>query len=72
MRTGVDGTPTIIVNGKYRVGVTPDRGFDGMLATTNWLIAQERAAQGRAAAARQEGLIPPQDPGRAAQAALRF
>jgi len=48
MRAGVDGTPTIIVNGKYRVGVTPDHGFDGMLTTTNWLIAQERAA-GKAA-----------------------
>jgi thiol:disulfide interchange protein DsbA len=44
VRTGVDGTPTIIVNGKYRVSVTPDRGFDGMLATTSYLIAQERAA----------------------------
>ena len=44
MRTGVKATPTIIINGKYRVNVTPDRGFDGMLATTNYLIAQERAA----------------------------
>jgi len=44
MRSGVDGTPTIIVNGKYRVNVTPDRGFDGMLATTEYLVAQERAA----------------------------
>ena len=47
MRTGVDGTPTIIVNGKYRVSVTPDRGFEGMLATTDFLIAQERARQGK-------------------------
>jgi thiol:disulfide interchange protein DsbA len=45
MRTGVDGTPTIIVNGKYRVSVTPDHGFEGMLSTTNWLLAQERAAK---------------------------
>jgi thiol:disulfide interchange protein DsbA len=44
MRAGVDATPTIIINGKYRVGVTPDHGFDGMLATTSYLIAQERAA----------------------------
>ena len=44
LRTGVQSTPTIIVNGKYRVNVTPQRGFDGMLATTNWLIAKERAA----------------------------
>ena len=43
-RTGVQATPTIIINGKYRLNVTQDRGFDGMLATTNYLIAQERAA----------------------------
>jgi thiol:disulfide interchange protein DsbA len=45
LRAGVDGTPTIIINGKYRVGVTPDHGFDGMLTTTSWLIAKERAAK---------------------------
>ena len=44
LRTGVDSTPTIIINGKYRVSVTPQRGFDGMIATTNWLVAKERAA----------------------------
>jgi thiol:disulfide interchange protein DsbA len=44
VRAGVDGTPTIVINGKYRVPVTSDRGFDGMLATTSYLIAQERAA----------------------------
>lgn len=41
--SGVTGTPTIIVNGKYRVNVTKDRGFPGMLATTAFLIAEERA-----------------------------
>ena len=50
MRTGITATPTIIVNGKYRVGVTPDRGFEGMLATTSYLIAQERAAAKKPAA----------------------
>ena len=50
VRTGVEGTPTIIINGKYRVSVTPDRGFDGMLATTSYLIAQERAAAKKPAA----------------------
>lgn len=44
LRTGVDSTPTIIINGKYRVKVTPDRGFAGMLATADYLIARERAA----------------------------
>lgn len=43
MRTGVNATPTIIVNGKYRVEVTTDRGFDGMLRTVEWLLARERA-----------------------------
>lgn len=37
---GVEGTPTIIVNGKYRVlGTT----YDDMLRITDWLIADERA-----------------------------
>ena len=45
MRTGVSATPTIIIDGKYRVNVTTDRGFPGMLATTSYLIAQERAAK---------------------------
>jgi len=55
MRTGVQSTPTIIINGKYRVLVTRDRGFDGMLATTNWLIAKERAAKAAAAAPAKKG-----------------
>ena len=49
MRTGVTATPTIILNGKYRVSVTRDRGFDGMLKTVNFLIARERAACATAA-----------------------
>jgi thiol:disulfide interchange protein DsbA len=44
-RTGVTGTPTIIVNGKYRVNVTQDRSFKGMLATVDYLVALERAGQ---------------------------
>ena len=43
LRTGVTGTPTIIVNGKYRVTNTRDRGIRGMLATVDYLIARERA-----------------------------
>ncbi len=42
-RTGVNSTPTIIVNGKYRVNAN-ERGFEGMLQTVDWLIQQERAA----------------------------
>jgi thiol:disulfide interchange protein DsbA len=42
-RTGVNATPTIVVNGRYRVSATPDRGFEGMLQTVEWLVARERA-----------------------------
>ncbi|CAN5291732.1 hypothetical protein BH11PSE14_BH11PSE14_18950 [soil metagenome] len=43
LRTGVSATPTLIINGKYRVNVTTDRGFDGMLKTVDWVVARERA-----------------------------
>ena len=51
LRTGVNATPTIIINGKYRVNITQDRGAKGMLDTVNFLIAQERAAKAAAPAA---------------------
>ena len=51
MRAGVNATPTIIIDGKYRVNVTADRGFEGMLATVNYLIARERAEKARASGA---------------------
>ena len=57
LRTGVTATPTIIVNGKYRVNITTDRSWKGMLQTVNFLVAKERAErpprsrQPRAAAA---------------------
>jgi thiol:disulfide interchange protein DsbA len=50
-RANVTATPTIILNGKYRVEVTTDRGFEGMLQTVDWLIARERAAQAAPAGA---------------------
>ena len=50
VQSGVDATPTIIVAGKYRVAVTQDRGFDGMLSTVEWLLARERAAAASAVA----------------------
>ena len=43
LRTGVPGTPSIIVNGKYRVKATRERSFDGMMATVDFLLAKERA-----------------------------
>ena len=50
MRTGVNATPTIIINGKYKVMNTRDRGIKGMLDTVTWVIAQERAAAAAATA----------------------
>ncbi|HEY5971281.1 MAG TPA: thiol:disulfide interchange protein DsbA/DsbL [Pseudoxanthomonas sp.] len=40
--TGIEGTPTIIVNGKYRVTASS---FEDALRTTDWLVARERAAR---------------------------
>ena len=41
IRTGVDGTPTLIVNGKY---IVKGNSFEGMLSNADALIARERAA----------------------------
>ncbi|MDQ3287854.1 MAG: thiol:disulfide interchange protein DsbA/DsbL [Pseudomonadota bacterium] len=46
--SGVDSTPTLVVNGKYRV---TGRGFDEILRITDHLIARERAASATPAAA---------------------
>jgi protein dithiol oxidoreductase (disulfide-forming) len=37
----VDGTPTIIVNGKYRVTVTSAGGYDQVIELVKWLVAKE-------------------------------
>jgi protein dithiol oxidoreductase (disulfide-forming) len=44
IRVGAFSTPTLIVAGKYRLTATPDRRFEGMLKTAEFLIAKERAA----------------------------
>ena len=44
MRTGVQATPTLVVNGKYRVIGRRDVGPEGMLRTATFLIEKERAA----------------------------
>ena len=41
LATGIEGTPTIVVNGKYRV---TGRNFDDTLRIADYLIARERAA----------------------------
>ncbi|MDQ3617747.1 MAG: thiol:disulfide interchange protein DsbA/DsbL [Pseudomonadota bacterium] len=45
-RSGVEGTPTLIVNGKYRV---LGNSFQDTLRITGQLVARERAARDRAA-----------------------
>ena len=42
MAAGIEGTPTIVVNGKYRV---TGRSFDDALRITDYLVARERAAR---------------------------
>ena len=44
IRSGVAGTPSIVVNGKYRVIGTS---FDDMLRIADHLVARERIAKGR-------------------------
>ncbi len=41
---GLEGTPTLVVNGRYRV---LGNSFDDMLRTADWLIARERGAKTR-------------------------
>lgn len=41
LATGIEGTPTMVVNGKYRV---TGRSFDDTLRITDYLIARERGA----------------------------
>lgn len=44
LRTGVNSTPTMIVNGKYSAVATQGGGAEGLLRTVDWLVARERAA----------------------------
>lgn len=43
---GITGTPTIIVNGKYRVDVASAGGFARTVELVDWLVAKESAAAG--------------------------
>ncbi len=43
LRTQVQSTPTMIINGKYSAQATNDRGPQGLLATIEYLVAVERA-----------------------------
>jgi thiol:disulfide interchange protein DsbA len=44
-RYGVDGTPSVVVNGKYRVSADLAKNFENMIAITDGLIKQESAAK---------------------------
>jgi protein dithiol oxidoreductase (disulfide-forming) len=46
----VQGTPTIVVNGKYRLDVQSAGGPDQVLELVKWLVARESAAGAAAAA----------------------
>lgn len=51
-RTGANSTPTLVINGKYRLNATREGGWAGLLRTADVLIARERAAAAAAAAVR--------------------
>lgn len=51
-RWAIQGTPSLVIDGKYRVMATPDGGLAGMLNTANILIERERQAMKAAAAAK--------------------
>lgn len=42
---GVDSTPTMIVNGKYRYGATTAGGYAQTIELTQWLVAKEAAGK---------------------------
>jgi thiol:disulfide interchange protein DsbA len=46
---GIDRTPSIVVNGKYRLHVESAGGTDELIELVNWLVAQESAATAAAA-----------------------
>ncbi len=48
---GVDGTPTIVVNGKYRITGASAGGFPQMVELTNWLVKKEHDAKAKPAKA---------------------
>lgn len=42
---GVDGTPTLVINGKYRFTPTSAGGYAQSVELTNWLVAKEAAGK---------------------------
>lgn len=46
---GIDGTPTIVVNGKYRANAASAGGFPQLIELIGWLVNKEHAASGKPA-----------------------
>jgi thiol:disulfide interchange protein DsbA len=70
MATGVEATPTLIVNGKYRVLGRQETGMEGMLKTADFLLAKDRAAaKAKAASAKPAPAKPAPKPSAAAKPA---
>lgn len=42
---GVDGTPSMVINGKYRFGVASAGGYPQAIELTQWLVAKEAAGK---------------------------
>ena len=42
LRTGITGTPTIVINGKYRVDGNTPGGLEAIFKTVDFLLARER------------------------------
>ena len=40
----VDSTPTIVINGKYRLTASSAGGYDQLIELTNWLVANESSS----------------------------
>lgn len=47
-KLGIEGTPTVIVNGKYRITGASAGGYPQMVALVQWLVEQELATTGAA------------------------
>jgi thiol:disulfide interchange protein DsbA len=47
---GIDGTPSIVVNGKYRATGASAGGYEQLIELVKWLVEKEHAAKAGSAA----------------------
>ena len=47
-KDGIDGTPSVVVNGKYRVTAASAGGYPQLLELVDWLVKKEHASAGPA------------------------